>query len=191
MCIEYCQSQKLTEALVCRFFVVAAICKHQQSIAQLIVPDDWYHMTPNPPSWVTGFVFFSVASCCPKQAYFYQVSHRLPPRSQKQRQFLFGQNQVLYHTISFTQVLQSVTFYHICFILGSRLPTPPLLLISSSYSLSSPLSLLLFLLYYYICLLITYKFFCTSLNIWNISCFNDLVCSGPPCGAVLPLGNIW
>lgn len=40
MCIEYCQSQKLTEALVCRFFVVSAIYKHKQLIAQMIVPDD-------------------------------------------------------------------------------------------------------------------------------------------------------
>lgn len=31
MCIGYCQSQKLTEVLVCRFFVVAAVCKHQHT----------------------------------------------------------------------------------------------------------------------------------------------------------------
>lgn len=126
MCIEYCQSQKLTEALVCRFFVVSAIYKHKQLIAQMIVPDDWYHMTPNSPSSVTWFVFFSVANCCPKQTYFYQVLHRWFQET-KGKGTSLGQSQVLYHTVSFTQVLQSITLYCICFILRSHPSTPPLL----------------------------------------------------------------
>lgn len=44
-------------------------------------------MTSNPQSSVTWFVFFSVASCCPKQTYFYQVLHRCLQETKGKRQF--------------------------------------------------------------------------------------------------------